>query len=240
MDTVKVSWSGGKDSTAAALLHLRAGHSVHMVCFIPFLSDGIPAIRKDHYEHIMRCKQRFEQLGAFVHITKGKTYEYHTHRIKKRGANAGKFMGTGLGLGFCLFRDYCKIRDGLDKVHIDHDYQDIGIAADEVKRQGQLDASKRSILVEQNMTELDAYRLCDSERMLSPIYSRTGRDGCAFCPNARTEEFLLWLTEYPEAEPKLEQIELFCRSVTPDNAPYWGRQWFTDRMKYGFIQLSFT
>lgn len=240
MDTVKVSWSGGKDSTAAALLHIRAGHKVHMVCFIPFLSDGIPAIRRDHYEHIMRCKERFEQLGACVHITHGKTYEYHTHRIKKCGVNAGHFMGTGLGFGFCLFRNYCKIRDGIKSVHVDFDYEDIGIAADEVKRQGQLDTEKRSILVDQNRTELDAYRLCDRERMLSPIYSRSGRDGCAFCPNARTEEFLLWLEDYPEAAPKLEQIELFCKSVTPYSTPYRGWQWFTDRMKYGFIQLSFT
>ena len=29
--TVKVSWSGGKDSTCAVLLHLEAGHKVKVV-----------------------------------------------------------------------------------------------------------------------------------------------------------------------------------------------------------------
>lgn len=29
--TVKVSWSGGKDSTCAVLLHLRDGHKVKVV-----------------------------------------------------------------------------------------------------------------------------------------------------------------------------------------------------------------
>ena len=33
--TVKVSWSGGKDSTCSVLLHLQAGYKVKVVNYIP-------------------------------------------------------------------------------------------------------------------------------------------------------------------------------------------------------------
>lgn len=45
-DTVKISWSGGKDSTAATLLHLEAGRDGCAICpnakreeFLQWLND---------------------------------------------------------------------------------------------------------------------------------------------------------------------------------------------------------
>lgn len=240
-DVVKLSWSGGKDSTAAIILHLLMGHKVKAVCFIPMLCDNIPAIRKDHYLHLLHCAEVFEFWGCKVYFTSGRSYEYHVHRILRRGVRKGHFMGTGLGFGFCLFRDYCKIRAGLDSVDVGYfDYQDIGIASDEVNRIAQLDDNKRSILAELGFSEAEARDLVDSFGLLSPIYSRSGRDGCCFCPNVKTEEFLLWLTDYPEAESKILQIEEFCRKVTPTRSPYRDHCYFSDRIKYGYIQLSFT
>lgn len=34
-DTVKISWSGGKDSTASVLLHLERGDNCKVVYYIP-------------------------------------------------------------------------------------------------------------------------------------------------------------------------------------------------------------
>lgn len=42
MDVVKLSWSGGKDSTASLLTHLELGDVVKAVYYIPYLTPDIP------------------------------------------------------------------------------------------------------------------------------------------------------------------------------------------------------
>ena len=64
------------------------------------------------------------------------------------------------------------------------------------------------------------------------------RDGCAICPNAKTNEFLQYIAAYPEAVPVLLEIEDFCKKERPKNAPYRDHQWFSDRMKIG-MQYEF-
>lgn len=43
-DVVKVSWSGGKDSTCALDLHLERGDKVIAVNYTPMLTDTIPLL----------------------------------------------------------------------------------------------------------------------------------------------------------------------------------------------------
>ena len=57
--TVKVSWSGGKDSTCAVLLHLRDGHKVKAVNYTPMFTEEIPLLLKDHYEFILEITSGF-------------------------------------------------------------------------------------------------------------------------------------------------------------------------------------
>lgn len=49
-EVVKVSWSGGKDSTCAVLIHLALGHTVKAVNYTPMFTEDIPLLLKDHYE----------------------------------------------------------------------------------------------------------------------------------------------------------------------------------------------
>lgn len=89
MAIVKVSWSGGKDSTAAVLLHLKRGDMVKAVCYIPMFTNKIPLILKDHYEFILNTADYFRSLGAEVWIVSGMTYyDYVLHR-----ATRGKHKG---------------------------------------------------------------------------------------------------------------------------------------------------
>ena len=44
--TVKVGWSGGKDSTCAVMQHIEHGHKVKAVCYIPMFTESIPLIEK--------------------------------------------------------------------------------------------------------------------------------------------------------------------------------------------------
>lgn len=232
-DTVKISWSGGKDSTAATMLHLEAGHICKIVNFVPMLTQDIPLIRKVHYEFIQYAISRFEGAGALVYRANGMTYWDHVHRIKVRGIHKGRPYGVGLGIGFCRFRDRVKIY-ALDHVDVGQfDYQDIGIAADETRRKAQLTEDKRSILVECGITEQQARAKCEEAGLLSPIYRMTGRDGCAICPNAKREAFLQWLNDWPGAYAVLMQIEEYCKSLGGEYeriTPYRNHMWWSDRI----------
>lgn len=232
-DTVKISWSGGKDSTAATLLHLEAGHICKIVNFVPMLTQDIPLIRKDHYDFIRKAASRFESAGGVVYQAIGMTYWDHVHRIKVRGKYKGRPYGAGLGLGFCGFRDRVKIY-AIDHVVVGpYDYQDIGIASDEIRRHGQLTEDKRSILVEHGITEQQALAMCEEAGLLSPIYRSTGRDGCAICPNAKREVFLQWLNDWPGAYEILMEIEEYCKSLGGEHerfTPYRHYMWWSDRI----------
>lgn len=91
--TVKVSWSGGKDSTCAVLLHLRDGHKVKAVNYIPMFTEEIPLLLKDHYEFIQKTAERFRDMGADVYMVTGMTYCDFVLRRKTKGADKGGIMG---------------------------------------------------------------------------------------------------------------------------------------------------
>lgn len=67
-EVVKVSWSGGKDSTCAVLIHLALGHIVKAVNYTPMFTEEIPLILKDHYEFIQKTAERFRDMGAEVYM----------------------------------------------------------------------------------------------------------------------------------------------------------------------------
>lgn len=227
-DSVKVSWSGGKDSTAALLLHLHAGHKVKAVCYVPMFDDQIPLIEKAHYEFIVQTADRFRQMGADVQLVSGMTYfDFVTHVIT-RGKNKGKIMGFPPYItGMCSFRVYSKHK-ALNNAQLGtFDYEDIGIAFDEKKRHGQLTASKRSILVERQVTESDAYWICLEEGMLSPTYKQGNkRDGCALCPHAPQARRERWFSDYPAVLPKLAYLQQVVQEQRPEHPPLRGGLYF--------------
>lgn len=188
-DTVKVGWSGGKDSTCSVLMHIERGDKVKAVCYIPMFTDNIPLIAKAHYDFIVNTAEYFRSLGADVHIVSGMTYyDYVTHR-----AIRGKYKGMIFGFpyfnrGQCGFKRDSKLK-ALAKCDVGfYDYEDIGIAVDEIDRHKQLTDKKRSILCEEDITEDMAKEFVLKRDLLSPHYGRANRDGCALCPNAKKRE----------------------------------------------------
>ncbi len=218
--TVKVGWSGGKDSTCAVMQHIEQGHKVKAVCYIPMFTETVPLIEKDHYEFILRTAELFRSLGADVTIVTGMTYcEYVTHRAKK-----GKYKGKIFGFpyicsGQCGFKRDSKLKAILSCDVGEYDYEDIGLAADEIRRHKQLSETKRSILLELGITEADAKAYCRTHGVLSPHYVRSSRDGCVLCPNAKDEEISRWLDGYPEARPILLQLQEYVKQERADRDP---------------------
>ena len=228
-DVVKVSWSGGKDSTCALMKHLERGDTVKAVCYIPMFTDTIPLLLKDHHEHILRTADKFRSMGAEVHIVKGVTYYDFVHKRSSRG----KFKGRTFGFppfvtGRCNFKRDSKLKALAEMDVGQYDYEDIGIAADETSRHAQLSESKRSILCEMGITEQMAIEYCKEHSVLSPHYSTHKRDGCTLCPHAKASERELWFEQYPEAFPIVLELQEFVKRERPEQSPLRHHKWFIE------------
>lgn len=130
--------------------------------------------------------------------------------------------------GMCSFKRDSKVY-ALNAVEVGgYDYEDIGIAADETERLGQLSKTKRSILAERGIANADAFVLCREKNALSPHYETATRDGCVLCGNAKSKEVASWLLDYPQAREKLLELQAFCMRVRPDRYPLRGKQLYLD------------
>ena len=230
-DVVKVCWSGGKDSTASALLHLERGDLVSLVCYVPMFDDSIPLISKDHYEFIISAKSFFEELGANVFLVHGLSYVDYVLHVSQKGKFKGQIFGfPTVGRGQCGFKRDSKLKAlaAADRLVGWYDYEDIGIAFDEVDRFGQLSDLRRSILVEHRMTEADCLKFVSDRNLLSPHYRSNARDGCSLCCNSSVSERASWLSDFPEALPKLFELEHIVRSERPDRPPLRNYKYFSD------------
>ena len=227
--TVKVCWSGGKDSTCALMQHIMRGDKVNIVCYIPMFTKDIPLILKNHCEFLLKTANFFRSQGADVYIVTGETYvDRVTHRATK-----GKYEGLVLGFpyfnrGQCHFKRDSKLK-AIKMCDVGHyDYEDIGIAFDEVDRHKQLSEKLRSILVELRITEDQAYQFCVANNLLSPHYGVNKRDGCTLCPNASHREREQWFMDYPEAIPIIKEVQRIVQIDKPYNFPLRGHSWFID------------
>lgn len=229
MDIVKVMWSGGKDSTCSTILHINKGDHVIAVCYVPMFTKEIPLILKDHYEFIIDSKYKLERMGAEVYLVSGMTYwDFVTH-ISVKGKYKGKMFGFPcVQTSKCGFKRDSKVKacNSLDVGY--YDYIDIGIAFDEKSRHGQLTDSMRSILVEQEITEKDAFEIVSAHDLLSPIYAHGRRDGCALCYNAKEEERQRWYNDYPGAREKLIELQNIVKENRPERAPLRKYKWFIE------------
>lgn len=226
--TVKVSWSGGKDSTCAVLLHLRDGHKVKVVNYTPMFTDEIPLLLKEHYEFIQKTAERFRDWGAEVYMVTGMTYYDFVLRRKTKGPDKGGIMGFPCFIPrMCKFKNFSKEK-ALNNVDVGYyGYEDVGIAYDEKERQSQLNEKLRSILVEYEITEQQAMEICKHCALLSPLYEHYKRDGCALCPNAPRREREQWFREFPEAAPIVKELQDKVKAEKPENhTPLRNHEWF--------------
>lgn len=229
-DIVKVNWSGGKDSSCAAHLHLTQGDECIIVNYFPMFTDTIPLILKEHEEFILQTAERFKKMGGQVHILHGETYWDFCHRRRVKGERVGIPFGFPPPItGACSFKVYSKekVLSQFNK-SCSFDYEDIGIAYDETKRQGQLSPSKRSILCEKKITEAAATVYCKANGIYSPHYDLFNRDGCTLCPNAPSRVREEWFKQYPEAFPLVRQLQDFVRAEIPGQYPLRKKLWFIE------------
>lgn len=181
------SWSGGKDSTASIILAHEHGDPLDLIIFSEVMFDkNTSGELPEHIEFVHRCIKRFKEWGYKTKIFHSdKTYmDVFFHECTK-GKSKGMLKGFVMS-GHCDVQGYCKLkpikefnRHNPDAIHY------VGIAVDEPKRLERLKPNTISLLAKYNISESDAYNLCESYDMISPIYQFSTRGGCWFCPNAR-------------------------------------------------------
>ena len=174
--------SFGKDSIATALLALQHGEPLDELVYSEVMfSDTVSGELPEHKRFIYETAiPYFEKRGIPTKILRGqKTYLDCFYHIVSRGNAEGKLASFPL-TGRCSIQRDCKlppIRNYQKTLPQDTVYY-LGIAADEPIRLARLKENQTSLLAKYNLTEKDAWAMCQAEGLLSPLYAFTGRGGC--------------------------------------------------------------
>lgn len=211
--------SFGKDSMATLLLAIEQGIPIDrvMYCEIKF-NDEISGEHPLMAEWIPTAEKRLKELfGVTVDHAFSRTYLDWFYKKYVSGQHKGEIHGfpkvngawCNRELKMNAIRKYRKQFKGVEEV------QFVGIATDEqyrfdrMKKQETKNRKFRSLLIEQNLTEQDAFSICDKYESLSPVYHELGsfRGGCWFCPKqCYADLYNLW-KKYPEHFELLKNLE---------------------------------
>ena len=206
--------SGGKDSTATAILALEHGEPLDMAvyCEVMFdqeISGEVPEHRDFMYHTVIPW---LKDKGVSVSVVRGgKSYlDSFYHVIQKPRTNGSRAKGKYRAFpiaGRCTINRDCKTGP-MSKFFTANGLQDavqyIGIAADEQKRLERLDGVKKvSLLAKYGYTEEMAAELCKQYGLYSPAYQYSDRNGCWFCPNCKISEFAEFKRRHPDLWQRL-------------------------------------
>ena len=178
--------SFGKDSIATALLALQHGEPLDELVYSEVMfSDTVSGELPEHKRFIYETAiPYFEKRGIPTRVLRGqKTYLDCFYRIVSRGNAEGKLASFPL-TGRCSIQRDCKlppIRTYQKTLPQDTVYY-LGIAADEPIRLARLKPNQTSLLAKYNLTEKDAWAMCQAEGLLSPLYAFTGAAAAGSAP----------------------------------------------------------
>lgn len=210
----------GKDSMATLLLAIELGIPIDRVvyCDIRF-SDEISGEHPLMAEWIPEAEYILKKnYGIIVDHAFSITYLEQFFKTKQKGNHIGTVYGfPHLLSAWCnTILKIQAINKYLAQFGNQNITQFVGIAYDEPKRWERMKAKEtethkyRSLLVEQKLTEQDAFRICEKHNLLSPIYKCDDgiyRGGCWFCPKqCNADLYSLW-KNYPDYYQKLVDLE---------------------------------
>ena len=198
-----LSLSYGKDSLACLGAIEKLGWSLDQIIHAEiWATDTIPAdlppmvefkakadeiIKKRWNIQVEHFRAKYTFQDAF-YLTRGRTGRKTKH--------FGELYGWPMRKGqWCLQQ---LKRPVFDMMSNNGGITYIGIADDEPTRFGNLTETKKSPLVEVGWTEAMCREWCESNDLLSPIYTTATRGGCWFCHNQSVGQLRLLRKNYPE------------------------------------------
>ena len=203
-----VSWSGGADSTATALLALEHGEPLTALVYCEVMFDSeISGEVPEHAGFIHGTAiPWFEAHGVRVEVLRSKkTFCDYFYWAITRGPRAGMLHGFPLtGKGRCSIKRDCKLPPlrAFISQHKDAVWY-LGIASDEPKRLARMEPGAVSLLAKYGVDQDRAREMCRKVGLLSPIYEFAPRGGCFFCPNAKEAELRHLRDHHPDLWAKL-------------------------------------
>jgi 3'-phosphoadenosine 5'-phosphosulfate sulfotransferase (PAPS reductase)/FAD synthetase len=193
------SISYGKDSLAMLEVIKQHDMPLDRIVHVEIMAtDTIPADLPPMMEFKAKADKIIkERYGIEVeHLRASKNYEQCFYEKYSKGKNKGVLCGfPTMACNWCNSRLKLSILGTLNKRGIS---QYIGIAADEPNRFHNLTDRKRSPLVEWDVTEAEARKMCEDLGLLSPIYTQSARGGCWFCHNQGVQQLRLLRKQYPD------------------------------------------
>lgn len=209
-----LSLSYGKDSIACLGAIDRLGLPLTRIITVDvWATDDIPADLPPMVEFKskvdMIVKERYGiDVEHFFALKNGVkvTYENVFYHVPKRRSNNSR-MAQGSICGFPVVGiPWCNSSlkmSVISKVNAQFDSNSIyylGIAADEVERVARHanNPNKMMPLVQIGWSEADCRKWCETNDLLSPIYSLVSRGGCWFCHNQSVDSLRLLRHNYPD------------------------------------------
>ena len=216
--------SFGKDSMATLILAAEQGIPIDRVLYVDIkFNDEISGEHPIMAEWIPTAEKRLKELfGISVdHAYSGVNFYEQFHVKTAKGKHAGTIYGFPHTAGaWCNSR--LKVRAISEYLSPFREVtQFVGIAADEPIRWERMEAKQtekkkyRSLLVEQKLTEQDAFQICKKYDLLSPMYGVDGifRGGCWFCPKqCMADLWSLW-KNYPDLYNRLLEMEPYSHNT---------------------------
>lgn len=210
--------SFGKDSMATLILIKYLGLPLDEIVYVdvrytkeisgehPLMAEWIPTAEK-----IL-----LERFGVSVrHLTAKHTFKDYFYTVKQKGKDIGDNYGFPYIIGaWCNSRLKTQVIDAYLAEQSETVCQYVGIAFDEPKRYERLKTKEnnkiiyRSILYEYRIKEKDAFKICQSYYLVSPVYNGGSfRGGCWFCvKQCLADLYDLWLN-YPTYYAELAELE---------------------------------
>lgn len=204
------SLSYGKDSIAMLETIRLLGYPLDEIIHVEIwatdtVSANLPEMQafKAHADRIIKKRYGLDVQHVCARYQDGSkvTFEREFYKVpyrRKKKKYEGLILGWPMVTGRWCLRAL-KL-EALPKSDPDV-VQYVGIAADETKRIGNANNSKRSLpLVDIGWTEADAMQWCHEHDLVSPVYQGgiRSRDGCFFCPMQGLNSLRNLRRKYPD------------------------------------------
>ena len=229
------SCSFGKDSLATIIIARQKNEPLHgaVYCEVMFdeqTSGEIP----EHREFIYNVAvPKLQSWGIKTIVLKSeKNYVWDFKRVIQKGKGCGKINSFPLCGKCCIQRD-CKVPpiENYKRSLPGNTVQYIGYAKDETERLLRLqEGTSVSLLEKYGINESDAFEICRSGGLLSPIYEFTNRGGCWFCPNAKQKELRHLYDYHPDLWAKMLELQALPNKAT---------EYFNRNMRFSDIDYNF-
>lgn len=204
------SCSFGKDSLAAILVWLESGNLIDDVVYCEiWFDEKTPAELPEHYQWIHEVAIPKLKADYGLETTVIRADVSYIEQFYRKAAK-GHIYGFPLRqYPWCVSELKRRPLNNFQKETETHK-KIIGFAADEGRRVKGRMAEDDIIfpLIEQNITEAQAFEICEKAGLLSPAYNKgRTRLGCFFCPNQPLCELERLRNEYPELWAHLLRLD---------------------------------